>query len=190
MDKKDIYEHLAKVYLDGSPDARKNRKRTRFSNTKKLIFISFVLVCVFSFIIALFLRKGASNIHRVEVSLVLNPGIAKINFRFPPARQEIYTLDLNQLNLSGCKNLAFSIKKENYKDNISLKIEFTNSFKEKSEIFIRDIPDVWKEYKIALSEFKKITDWSEMSNLSFIVEEWNSQEKKDIVYIENIRLLR
>jgi hypothetical protein len=125
-----------------------------------------------------------------EFLLVLQPEIVKINFHFDPAKKEIYSINLNKLDLSRFKTLKFSVRKVNFEDRIFLKIEFTNRFNEKAEIYLQDLSHRWQNYKIALSDFKNITDWSEMSNLSFVIEEWLVKAKKGIVYLDNIRFSR
>lgn len=188
MDKKDIYEHLAKIYLDASS---KRKKRT-FTHPK-IARNLFLVILVFIFGLTAFFTTGRFRKNKAanfEIALVLSPDIVKINFNFDPAKKEIFTLNLNQLNMLRFKTLAFSVKKANPKDNISLRVEFTSAFKEKSEIYFKDIPLKWQDYKINLSEFRGVNDWSEMLGLSFTVEEWNTKEKKGVVYIDNIRLLQ
>lgn len=186
MDKKDIYEHLAKIYLDASGNKPKQKK----DYPRSKLFFFFALAVIF-LIAALILPGIAKNkFQNFEIALVIQPDLAKINFNFDPAKKEIYSMNLNRLNLAKYKSLAFAVKKNNYKDITSLRIEFTNSFKEKSEIYLKDIPLRWKDFKIALSDFKGITDWSEMSNVSFIIEQWNTKEKHGIVYVDNIRFLK
>ena len=94
------------------------------------------------------------------------------------------------MDLSRYKALAFSAKKTNYDGDIALRVEFTTRFKEKSEKYLRDIPNRWQEYKINLSDFAGINDWSSMSGLSFVIEEWNVQKKRGIVYIDNVRFIK
>lgn len=187
MDKKDIYEHLAKIYLDAS--SGKNKKPRNYQKVfRNLFLISVVFICAFGFVLF-------TNSHKIkpfdsEVALVLLPDAAKINFHFDPARKEVYALNLNRLNLTRFSALGFSVKKANYGNTISLRVEFTTPFKEKSEIYFKDIPHRWQDFKIKLSEFKGISDWSEMSSLTFAIEEWNATEKRGVVYIDNVRLLR
>lgn len=194
MDKKDIYEHLAKIYLDAS-SAKKNKKTPEYPRLfKNLFFASIALV----FLLAAFIlyiipakQKSLPNNLNSEFALVLQSDIVKINFDFNPAQKEIYSINLNKLALVRFKALGFSVRKSNYRDNVILKVEFTNAFKEKSDIYINDIPvHKWKDYKIGLAEFKAISDWSEMSGLAFIIEEWNAKDKKGGVYIDNVRFLR
>ena len=125
-----------------------------------------------------------------ELALTLQPDVIKINFNFDPAKKENYSLFLKKLNAAHFSTLGFSAKNANYRDEVALRIEFNNVFNEKSEVYITNISHKWKDYKIALADFKNIRDWSEMFSLSFIVEEWNTRGKKGIVYIDNIKLLK
>lgn len=197
MDKKDIYEHLAKIYLDASLK-RKNKNR-KSPTLKNLFFISIaaIFLLTVSLIFSLTKNKSLSLAKlennqplNTELALVLQPDIAKLNFNFDPAKKESYTLFLNKLNIARFKALGFSVKNVDYQDNVTLRVEFSNIFKEKSEVYIKDISHKWQHYKIPLSDFKYISDWSEMLNLSFIVEEWNVRGKRGIVYIDNVRLLK
>lgn len=187
MDKKEIYEHLAKIYLDASSN-KKKKSSAEPRVFKNLFIISIVLIIALSALsFRVFQKNMASN---PEISLVLLTGPSKINFHFEPAKKEIFSLNLNKLNLSRYKALGFAVKKGNYQDNISLRVEFTNAFKEKSEVYFKDIPHKWHDYTLNLSEFKNVSDWSEMTNLLFTVEEWNVKEKRGIVFIDNVRLLK
>ncbi len=187
MDKKDIYEHLAKIYLDAS-SSKKKKIRAYPKVFKKFFFIS--IVFIFASGLFLFNNSRKKKALNCELALVLLADAAKINFHFDPARKELYTINLNKLNLTRFRALAFSVRKANYENIISLRVEFTTPFREKSEIYFKDVPYKWHDCKINLSGFKGISDWSEMSNLTFAIEEWNTKEKRGVVYIDNVRLLR
>lgn len=198
MDKKDIYEHLADIYLDASSKRKKKAKVP--AKFKNLFYISVAIIFVLTFFI--FFTSAINNKPQFAslngykpagslIKLVLNPDIVKINFNFDSAKEEAYYVDLNNLDLAHFKVLGFLVRKAHYEDNIILKVEFTNAYTEKSEIQFYDIPSYrWQEYKINFSDFKNISDWSKMSSLSFIIEERNVTEKKGIVYIDNVRFLR
>jgi len=186
MDKKDIYEHLAKIYLDVSSQ-RKKKSRPKQVFFKKITLISSIFI--FTLGAVLFVNFPKRNTFNSELALILTPGPIKINFDFNPAKKEIYSLNLNKLNMSRFKSLAFAVKKANYNDTISLRAEFSSAFNEKSEAYFKHIPHKWQDYKINLSDFRGISDWTDMSSFSVSVEEWNTKEKKGVVYIDNIRLL-
>lgn len=187
MDKKDIYEHLAKIYLDAS-SKKKKKSRNYLQFLRNPLIISVIFVFGLSLVyFANFKRQKSFN---SEVALVLLPEAAKINFNFDPAKKEIYSINLNNLNLGKYKALGFTLKKANSQDKISLRVEFISAFREKSEVYLKDIPHQWKDYVLNFSQFKNISEWSDMSGLCFIVEEWNAKEKKGVVYIDNVRFLK
>ncbi|MGA2774742.1 MAG: hypothetical protein ABSE81_01615 [Candidatus Omnitrophota bacterium] len=187
MDKKDIYEHLAKIYLDAS--STKKKKNKVYSKIFKNLFL-ISLVCVFGLSTVLLSNLRRPKINNSEVALILAPEALKINFNFDPAKKETLTLDLNRLNLNNYKRIAFSVKKLDISNTIALRVEFISAYKERSEVYLKNIPSKWQDYTFNLSDFKNITDWSETKNLSFTVEEWNTKENKGIVYIDNVRVLK
>jgi len=188
MDKKEIYEHLAKIYLDASLTKKKIKKYSRFSK-RNFAFLGLIFVFAFGAFFALTHFAPHKSLNS-EIALVLSPDVVRINFNFDPARKETYSVNLNRLNLMKYKALGFSVKKSDYMDNLSLRIEFTNAFREKSEVYLKKIPNSWQEQRINFSNFKNISDWSEMTDISFIVEEWNAQDKRGFVYLENVRFIK
>lgn len=193
MDKKDIYEHLAKIYLDAS--SKRKKKTKEYHKSKKLFFIGFTVIFLSIFSLATYFYSNnhfASKFEIIsEIALVIQPNIVKINFNFNPAKKEIYNINLNGLDLNKFKALRFQSRKADFNDNITLKIEFTNIFNHTSDIYINTLPTYkWHDYQIPFSDFKEIRNWSEISSISFIVEDWNTKGKQGIVYIDNVRFLR
>ncbi|MFA5200578.1 MAG: hypothetical protein WC442_06755 [Candidatus Omnitrophota bacterium] len=187
MEKKDIYEHLAKIYLDASSKKKKKHiKDSKFLRNSCLISIP--VLAVLSVLTYNIIQNHRNS--RFEVALYLQNEAVKINFNFDPAKKEVYDLKLNQLDLSTYRGLVFSAKKTDITDTVNLKVEFTTRFKERSEVYIKNIPSHWQEYKIPFTEFRKIIDWSGMSNLTFTVEEWNAKGKKGVLYVDNVKFLK
>ncbi len=184
MKKKDIYEHLAHIYLDAS-SKKKKKSRRHPQILGKIIFVLFLV----AFGSLLFVYANRNRNPNPGAALILCYDPVKINFHFNPAKKESYSVNLNKMDLSRFRALAFSAKKTRRPDSLSLRVEFTNSFREKSEVYIKDLPHKWQEYKIDLSDFKNISHWSGMLDLSFIIEEWNTNERKGEVYIDNLRFL-
>jgi hypothetical protein len=128
--------------------------------------------------------------YQSQIALYLSHEPIKINFDFNPAKRELFSLNLNNLNLTKYNTLAFTLKKADAKEPISVRIEFVNSFKEKSEVFVKNIPLKWGDYKIDFTQFKNITKWDDMTGLVFSVEEWNATDKKGLVFIDNVRVTK
>ncbi|MBU0548464.1 MAG: hypothetical protein KJ710_06330 [Candidatus Omnitrophica bacterium] len=190
MDKKEIYDHLANIYLDASSKSSKKKRKSKAypKPVRNLILVGFLLVLGLGSGIA-YSNFNYRN-HDAQITLFLFQDTAKLNFNFDPAKKETFSLELKQLNLSKYRTLAFAVRKVNPKDTIALKVEFINRFNEKSEVYLKDIPGKWASYEIGLGRFAKINDWDQMKVLSFSVEEWNAKEKSGIVYIDNIKVIR
>jgi hypothetical protein len=188
MEKQDIYEHLAKIYLDASVPGKKKQTASPHL-VRNLLVMTVVLIAGLSGALALNLRKPHTTPQGSELAVVLAEDVIRINFNFDPAKKETYSLDMKNQDMSNFKTLVFSAKKSSG-GNLALRVDFINTYKEKSEIYFTDITGQWKEYRTELSEFKNISDWSSMKQIVFSIEEWNTKEKSGVVYIENMRLLR
>ena len=190
MNKKEIYEHLANIYLDAS--SKSSKKKQKFNLNPKSVPGIFLAGLVMILGLGSFITYShiQNRIQPGQIALFLYQDTAKINFNFDPAKKETFSLNLKQLNLSQYKSLAFTVKKTNPKDRISLRVEFTNRFNEKSEIYIKDIFTKWKDEIIDFKSFAKMHNWSQMKELAFSIEEWNVREKSGIIYLDNIRVLK
>jgi len=188
MDKKDIYEHLAKIYLDASSKGKKSGSKHNPALKKTLIGAALLVATAIIFLLAPAHKQALKGAQ--IVALVLQPETIKLNFHFDPAKKEIYTLNLNKIDLSRFQTLSFSVRKENIKDKINLRVELATKFKEKASCYIRDIPHRWQNYQLKFLEFKGIGYLGSVSSISFIVEEWNTREKNGVVYIDDITLLK
>lgn len=190
MNKKEIYEHLANIYLDAS--SKSSRKKHKLRSYPKAI----QGVIILGLVAALGLGSAITYFHinnlnpKGQIALFLYQDTAKINFNFDPAKKETLSLNLKQSNLSKYKTLGFTVRKTNAKDIISLRVEFINRFNEKSEVYLKDISSKWTEQRLNFSRFTKINDWSQMKMLAFSVEEWNTREKSGVVYLDDIMVLK
>ncbi|RKY31587.1 MAG: hypothetical protein DRP74_04595 [Candidatus Omnitrophota bacterium] len=190
MDKKDIYEHLARIYLEAS--SKKGKEPAK--RPSKFLKNSFIIISVLTFGTLIFLLADLYKSRKVlnsGISLVLVEEAVKVNFHFDPAKKESYSVNLNNLDLSEYTGLIFSVKNSSSKDTqVTMKVEFANSFNERAEVYVKNLAGGWQDYKIDFSEFKNMSDWSKMKELSFVVEEWNVTSKKGVVYLDNIMLVK
>ncbi|MCM8763388.1 MAG: hypothetical protein NC829_03370, partial [Candidatus Omnitrophica bacterium] len=152
MDKKELYEHLAKIYLDSSRKHRRKRKNQQYLIKPLHLYIGLaILVLILSpFLIKTIFSRNDTFSSEYRTALVIQPDVIKLNYNFSAAKKEIYTIPLKDLNVSSYKVLAFTAKKSQEKGNVSLRIELTNSFKEKSEVYISGLSSKWKDYSINL----------------------------------------
>lgn len=190
MNKKEIYEHLANIYLDASSKSSKNKRNFRpYAKYLQGLMLGVLVLALGSGSIIAYSRINNPK-PKGQIALFLHQDTAKINFNFDPAKKETFSLNLKLLNLSKYKTLAFTVRKTNPKDTISLRVEFINRFNEKSEFYVKDISSKWMDQKIDFNRFAKINNWQQMQALVFSIEEWNAREKSGIVYLDNIRVLK
>ena len=185
---KDVYEYLANVYLGTSPHKKKKQAflKPAYKNLVKLgITIVGCLIIVLTMSVF-----GDRPVSKGQHAVILEDSITKINYNFDQSDKELAIFELKDINLLGFKTLDFRARKSNYKDNLHLSVEFISDFAEKSQIYIEQIPTKWQDFKIDLTEFKDISDWSRISQLLFVLEKWNAQEKKGTIYIDNICFLK
>ena len=191
MEKKDIYEHLARIYLDSTTPAAKKKSNQRTKSLKNYFFYAAIplVAGVTIFLLLVSFRPTLKPVS--QTSLVISQEPIKFSFNLDPsAKKQVYDIDLKRLNLAGYTTIVFSLKDTNNKDSLAFRVEFSNAYNERSEMYIRNIDDKWKEYKVSLADFKGITDWTEMAKLSFAIEEWNTKDNKGILYIDNVKFVK
>jgi hypothetical protein len=193
MEKKDIYEHLAKIYLDAPlrrPQVTRPPSSPRTSKKVVVSIISLSAVTIVALCVAVvaFVARGKGYARNPLMSNVLLTEAIKVSYQFDPAKKALYSFVLNDMNVSAYKTLEFSVRKSDPRDTLSLRVEFTNNFNEKAEIYVKDIGYRWHQYKIQLSDFKPMNDWSKVKSLSFVAEEWNASNKDGAFFVDNVRL--
>lgn len=188
MDRKDVYDHLAKIYLDASSKTKRRKKHKDYPVVHGLLIALAVGILSLSLFFLLYARKNRPM--SSELALVFAPEAVKINFNFNPAKKETYSLNLSNIDFRRYKTLAFSVRKMEARGNISLRVELINPYRETAEVYLRNISNKWEDYRIKLADFKGLYYWPKISAATFTVEEWNADIKHGVVYIDNIRLLK
>lgn len=188
MEKRDIYEHLARIYLDGTSVKSGAKKKGKSRDVRQYLFFA-LLAIPFIVLLVSAIPYRHREISRREMSLVLSTEPLKISLPLNSAKKQIYSFDLKKLSVARYKSIAFALKKSRESDKLAVRVEFNNAYKERSEVYLYDISSKWQEYHLNLSDFGKITDWTEMESVSFILEEWNSKDGRGHLYVDNVRFL-
>lgn len=195
MRNKEIYERIADTYL-----GKNNNKKNNSQRKNKRWFISLTVINVLILFTVFFLYKFVLSNPRVKegANNKTSAAVYILSQRYPIR----LTYDLNPPRL-GIKNFTFSLPlvdagrfsflklrvrgDANFGFSALLKIDLKNQRSEKDSYYLKGISDRWQDFSIGLSEFKNITDWSNIAELSFVFEDWNVSEKTGILYIDNIR---
>lgn len=187
MTKDEIYEHLAKVYL-GKKKKKKKRKNLRFYT---LLFINVVTLPIIIGLIvgAVNFRSSKGRVRtNNSLQLALNYYPLRINYDFQKDRPQVldFALNLPETDVSKYSSLEFSLRgaKKSYPQR--LKITLENKRKEKSSYYLSNLTTHWQKVSIPLSDFKELTDLSNLNKISFILEAWNLNNKTGSFLVEDI----
>ena len=190
MQKNEVYDYLAKIYLDKQPSAKSNKNFLK--SHKYALFLIIPIIAIPS--LYLILSSPLKLFKPKAYTLYLSTGneLIKISYNFVDTalRKANYTLNLADLDLKDYKLLKFKARHLKRYGSLNLKVELENNFKESASYYIQDLSQGWKGFNLELSNFKEITNWSNIKRLSFVVEEWNVQDKDDCVYIDEIGFVK
>ena len=184
--KEHIYEQIAQVYLD-------KKKKTK---EKNFLFKTLIgLGVFFGFLILVFLtpqlKSTQINLASVSESLIFDKDtIIRLNFDFNKFNNETYALDFENLDLTKYSAINFYVRKARLVGVVNLKVEIEDANKNKSSFLVQKIQNSWQECRILLKDFKEIKNWRKITKVSFSVEDWFTQEKHDVVYIDRVKFLK
>lgn len=195
MEKKEIYDYLAKIYLDDNKRAPKEKKGNSFK--KYRLFLITAIIVSFGALFYYFILRHPVESHKAKIrSLYLATGneLIKIKYNFSgdsTLRKESYTITSLGLDVQNFHELKFIARRLKNEGSLNFKIEIENSLKEAAFCYITNLSNKWKEFTIMLrDDFKEISRWDNIKRISFVAEEWNIENKDDSIYIDEIRFTR
>lgn len=188
MNREDIYDHLAQVYLGKRKESEVKKKR-HFNAW--LVINIFIMLTIFSSafygLTAFFAQKRESTL-KDKIIFSLHSGLIRLSYdfvgNFPPTKS--FSLEVPSMDVSKYNNLEFTIRGREEGTPGVVKIVFENQRNEKSSYYVQGVDLDWQDVKIPLSEFKQITDWSTIKDVSFVLESWNVDKKKGILLLDNV----
>ena len=192
MEKKEVYDYLAKIYLDKQPAAKIVRKAPEPS--KK--YITFILIALGIAIVSAgaflkyqirFFKPKAFGLYVATGSELIK---LKYNFNNSSTKKEGYSVTLSDINAQDYQHLQFQARSLTDDTGIKIRVEVENNLKENAFSYIDGVSGAWKEFTLKLSDFKGLTRWDNVNKISFIIEEWNVVGKENSVFIDEIRLIK
>jgi len=102
-----------------------------------------------------------------------------------------FWMALPNIDASGYDNLAFWVKgdaKIGY--TTVFKVELKNAGKQVGRYYVTNVTDQWQEVVIPLSEFKGLTDTSNMTEFVIVFEDRIASNKKGVIYIDDVRFAK
>lgn len=68
-----------------------------------------------------------------------------------------------------------------------VKIVFKNRLNEEDAYYVKGVDMSWKDFEISLDELKHITDWTNLTDVSFVLESWNVEKQRGLILIDDVR---
>lgn len=187
MTRDEIYDHLAQVYL-GKREKKDVKKKQQFNAWLVInVFITVIIFASAFYGLTAFLTHSNSSL-RGRIIFSLHNGPIRIEYDFSDSYSPVKTFALSVPSMDAAKygKIQFSIRgKEEGVPGI-VKVVVKNRKNEEAFYYIQGVGLDWQEFNIPLDEFKQITDWSSLTDISFVLESWNVDHKKGLILIDNV----
>lgn len=187
MTRDEIYDHLAQVYLGKKNMAKPKEEKKQVSAWLVLNIIITVVIFATSFYgLTAFLARRSDEFHK-RVIFSLNKGPIRIRYDlgYPYPPMKAFSLSVPEASAEKYEQLEFSIRGAEGTPG-TVRIEVRNDRNEIASVFIDDVNYDWSQKRIPLDAFDGITDWSSLSEISFILEAWNARTQKGMLLIDDV----
>jgi len=187
MRRDEIYDHLAQVYL-GKRTKTDVKKKQQFNAWLVInIFITAVIFTSAFYGLTAFLTHHNSALQsKVIFSLHNGPVRLEYDLRdpFPPTKS--FAVGVPNVDAGKYDAIRFSIRgKEDGVPGV-VKVVVKNRLNEESSYYVQGVGLDWQEFQIPLEEFKHITNWANLTDITFVLESWNIDDKKGLILIDNL----
>lgn len=187
MNRDEIYDHLAQVYL-GKRSKAEEKKKKQFHAwlTINIVITVIILASAFYGLTAFLKQKVSSFENSIIFSLHNGPSRMEYDFEdpFPPTKS--FSLSIPKMDVTKYSKINFAIRAKEEGSPGIVKIILKNQKDETAYRYIQGIDLKWKEYSIPLEEFKQITDWTNLTEVTFILESWNVDKRKGMILIGDV----
>lgn len=183
----EIYDHLAQVYLGKrkGPDPKKHRQLSSWLLVNVLI-TAVIFGGAFYGLTAFLTQRN--SLWRKNVIFTLHDGLVRLSYSFEEEFSPVksFVLSVPKMDTAKYQNLQFSVRAKDDGNPGIVKITLRNHRNETASYYIQGVDFHWQEFRIPLAEFKQITDWTNLRDISFVLESWNVEKKKGVILIDHI----
>lgn len=186
MNRDEIYDHLAKVYLG----KRENIEPKKPEPPKgawlliNVVITAFILTSVVYGLTAFLTQRR--DTFRSSVMYALNNSPIRLTYTVGGAYPQVKNLTIAVPAMDVSKYSRLNLSMRSVKGNPGmLKVVLKNAREEEASYFLQGLKDRWQDYSIPFEEMN-LTDWKSLKDISFVVEAWNAKELTGSVLIDNI----
>jgi hypothetical protein len=187
MTRDEIYDHLAQVYL-GKRKSADDRHKQKFNTwlVLNILITLLILTSAFYGLTAFLVNRDGELRSNVIYALHNGPIRIPYDLNSPYPQVKTFAFSVPEMDVTKYQELRFSVRGLEDGSPGIIKVVLRNRRNEQSSFFVRNVGERWEEVSIPFSEFKGITDWSNVADISFVLEAWNAEKKKGTLLIDNL----
>ncbi len=187
MTRDDIYDHLAQVYLGKRSSLQEKKKKQLNSWLVINIVITVVIFASSIYGLTAFLTHRGDVLHN-KIIYALSNGPIRLNYnlQYPYPSVKTFSLSIPKMNVGKYKALQFAIRALPDGTPGTIRVEIKNHKNEVAFVFIEHVDLSWRNYELPFERFAQISDWADVSEISFVLEAWNTQDKKGTILIDEV----
>ncbi len=188
MTRDEIYDHLAKVYL-GKRESVSGKKRKPKSVNRSWLIINVVITAtitistVYGF--TAFLARRADLKSQVFYALNNNPIRVSYDLNDPYPSTKTFSLTIPNKDVSKYKALNISLRGLDGAYPGIVKVIVGNQKNEKAVYYVQNVGEKWQNTSIPFEKLN-LTDWTTVTDVSFVLEAWNVDFRKGTLLIDEV----
>lgn len=188
MTRDEIYDHLARVYLDKRETVEKahpKKQKPLSWVVINVVITGFILASVFWGLTAFLTQRD--DLLKSRIIYTLNNSPIRLSYDvgsgLPQVKQ--LTIEIPPVDAQKYRRINLSVRGSGEGNPGMLKIILTNARDEKAAYYLQSLKPRWQDYSIAFDQLN-ITDWASLRDISFVIEAWNAAKPSGTVFIDNI----
>ena len=188
MTRDEIYDHLAKVYLGKRENVLPQKPKPKPFN-RSLFVINIVITAVITistvYGFTAFLTRRADLKSQIFYALNNNPIRVAYDLNDPFPATKVFSITIPNKDVSKYKVLNVSLRGMDGGYPGIVKIVVGNQKNEQAIYYIQNVENTWQKASIPFEKLN-LTDWTTITNVSFVLEAWNVDFRRGTLLIDGV----
>lgn len=188
MTRDEIYDHLAKVYLGKRESVAPKKAKAKKMN-RSLLVINIVITAVitistvYGFTAFLTGRDGLKS----QIFYALNNDPIRISYDLnePYPATKTFSITIPNKDVSKYKALNVSLRGLDGAYPGIVKVVVGNQRNEQAIYYIQNVQGTWQKVRVPFEKLN-LTDWSTITDVSFVLEAWNVDFRRGTLLIDGV----
>ncbi len=188
MNRDEIYDHLAKVYL-GKRESVSSKKSKPKKTNHSLLVINIVITAVITistvYGFTAFLTRHSDLKSQVFYALNNDPIRIVYNLNDPYPATKTFSITIPSKDVSKYKALNVSLRGADGAYPGIVKVVVSNQKNEQAIYYIQNVGALWQKTRIPFARLN-LTDWTTITDVSFVLEAWNVDYRRGTLLIDGV----